>query len=96
MITHVVLVKLKNQDTQNIESTYALLKTLNGRIPSVRHLEVGRDVSRSARSYDIVLIAKFDDLTGLQAYLTHPNHVPVSNKLKELAESIVTVDYESG
>jgi len=96
MITHVVLVKLKNQDVKNVESTYTLLSTLNGKVPSVRHLEVGKDVSHSGRSYDIALIAKFDDLTGLQAYLAHPNHVPVSNKLRELAASIVTVDYELG
>jgi hypothetical protein len=95
MITHVVLVKLKDQSIQNIESTRALMSSLNGKIPSLGHLEVGIDLTRSERSYDLALIAKFDDLTGLNAYLTHPIHVPISAKVRELAASIVAVDYES-
>jgi hypothetical protein len=95
LITHVVLVKLKDQSSQSIESTHALLSTLKGKVPGVRQLEVGKDITRSGRSYDIALIAKFDDAAGLQSYLTHPNHVPVADKLRELAASIVVVDYES-
>jgi len=95
MITHVVLAKLKDQSPQNIEATQALLRSLNGRIPSLRHLEIGKDIVRSERAYDIALIAKFDDLDGLRAYQTHPVHVPVSNRLRELAISIVVVDYKS-
>jgi len=96
MITHVVLAKLKDQSPQSIESMCALIGSMNGKIPSLRHLEVGRDVTRSQRSYDLALIAEFDDLTGLDAYLTHPIHIPISDKLKELAANIVVVDYESG
>ena len=95
MITHVVLTKLKNQSAANIETTHALLSSLSGKIPSLRHFEVGIDVTRSERSYDFALIAKFEDLTGLKAYLTHPTHVPISDKLRELAASIIVVDYES-
>lgn len=61
----------------------------------MRHLEVGVDLTRSERSYDLALIAKFDDLTGLNTYLAHPIHVPISAKVGELAASIVAVDYES-
>jgi hypothetical protein len=96
LITHIVLVKLTDQSSQCIESTHDLLSTLKEKVPSVRHLEVGKDITRSGRSYDIALIAKFDNAAGLQSYLTHPNHVPVSNKLRELAASVVVVDYESG
>jgi hypothetical protein len=95
MITHVVLVKLKDQSPKNIESVRALLSSLSGKIPSLRHFEVGADVTRSERSYELALIAKFDDSTGLKEYLTHPIHVPISSKLRELAANISVVDYES-
>lgn len=95
MITHVVLVKLKDRSNKNIESTKMLLKSLNGRIPSLRQLEVGKDITRSDRSYDVALIAKFDDLTGLTEYRTHPIHLPVLDKLMNLASSIVVVDFKS-
>ena len=94
MITHVVVAKLKDRSVQNIESVHDLLSSLNGTIPSLRHLEVGTDLTRSERSFDLTLIAKFDDSTGLKSYLTHPTHVPISARLRELADSIVTVDYE--
>jgi hypothetical protein len=95
MITHVILAKLKDRSVQNIQSTHALMSSLNGKIPSLRHLEVGIDLTRSERSYDLALIAKFDDLAGLDAYQTHPIHVPISARVRELAASIVAVDYES-
>jgi hypothetical protein len=95
MITHVVLAKLKDRSAQNIESTRVLLSSLRGRIPSLRLLEVGKDLTHSERSYDVALIAKFDDLEGLNAYRIHPIHVPVSDKLRELAASTVVLDYES-
>jgi hypothetical protein len=95
MITHVVLMKLKDQSTQSIQSSHDLLGSLNGKIPSLRYLEVGIDITRSERSYDLALITKFDDLAGLKAYLTHPTHLAVLTKLRELAASAPTVDYES-
>jgi hypothetical protein len=95
MIAHVVLAKLKDRSAENIESTRALLSSLRGRIPSLRLLEVGKDLTRSERSYDIALTAKFDDLEGLNAYRIHPIHVPISDKLRELAASMAVVDYDS-
>jgi len=95
MITHVVLAKLNDRSAENIESTRVLLRSLSGRIPSLRFLEVGKDLTRSEGSYDVALIAKFDDLEGLNTYRLHPIHVPVSAKLKELAASTVVVDYQS-
>jgi hypothetical protein len=93
MITHVLLAKLKDQSIQNIEATRALLASMNGKISSLRHLEVGKDIVRSERSYDVALVAKFDDLEGLNSYQIHPVHLPVSKRLRELATSIAVVDY---
>ena len=95
MITHLVLMKLKDQSPQNIKSSYSLLSSLKGKIPSLRYFEVGMDVSRSERSYDLALVSKFDDLIGLKAYLTHPEHIAVLTKLRELLASAPSVDYES-
>jgi hypothetical protein len=95
MITHVVLVKLKNNAPQNLESTRTLLESMNGKISSMRHLEVGTNVGSSDRAYDVSLIAKFVNLDGLRAYEQHPIHLPISKNLREVASSIAVVDYES-
>jgi hypothetical protein len=60
----------------------------------VRSLEVGADVVKSARSYDVALIVKFDDLAAMQAYQVHPEHVPVSAFLREVCDSLIAVDFE--
>jgi hypothetical protein len=66
-----------------------------GKIPVLRHLEVGVDVIRSERSYDIALTARFDTLADLQAYQVHPFHVnEVVPHMKSACSSIVAVDYE--
>lgn len=93
MITHVVLFKFK--DPANIEKAREALQALNGKVPQLRHLEVGADVIRSQRSYDLALIAKFDSLDDLQAYQVHPEHQEVVKFILEVKESVIAVDYES-
>lgn len=95
MITHIVLFKLKDSSPSNIEKARDVLMGLKGRIPELRHLEVGIDVLRSERSYDLALVAKFDSLEELQAYQKHPVHVEVAKYMTSVRESAVAVDYQS-
>lgn len=95
MITHIVLFKLKDSSPSNIEKTEDVLLGMKGRIPELRHLEVGIDVLRSERSYDLALVAKFDSLEELQAYQKHPVHVEVAKYMTAVRESAVAVDYQS-
>ena len=95
MITHIVFFKLKDASPENIEKTRDVLQGLEGNVPKLRSLEVGVDVIRSERSYDIALIAKFDSLEDLNAYQTHPVHVKVGEYINSVKESAVAVDYES-
>lgn len=93
MITHIVLFKLINRS--DIAKAKEVLLSMNGKIPQLRHLEVGTDILQSKRSYDIALIAKFDSMEDMQAYQTHPVHVAVSDYITTIRELSVSVDYES-
>lgn len=95
MITHVVLFKLKDRSAESIEKARMVLSSLHGRVPVLRHLEVGSDVVRSERSYDIALIAKFDTLDDLDAYQSHPFHVEVASYMAGVRESACAVDFRS-
>jgi hypothetical protein len=94
MINHVVLFKLKDRTPENIEKTRAVLAALGGKIPVLRHFDVGVDVLRAERSYDLALLAKFDSLADLQAYQDHPAHLEVVKYMMTVRESTITVDYE--
>lgn len=95
MITHVVLFKLKNPTLDEVERLRALLMDMEGKIPTLRHIEAGVDVARSDRSYDLALLTGFDSMNDLDAYKKHPVHQQVINYIEEVKESVVCVDYES-
>ena len=93
-INHLVLLRLKEANEANIAAALTQLRSLDGQIPSLRSLRVGADLIRSPRSYDIGLMATFDDLAGLQAYQEHPTHLPVLAYMKENCATIAAADYE--
>lgn len=96
MVTHIVLFKLAEPSAENIAATKNKLLSMDGNINLLRHLEVGVDVIRSERSYDIALTTRFDSLEDLQAYQIHPYHAgEVVPHMKKFCMSIVAVDYES-
>ena len=93
MITHIVLFKLLDRHPENIEKARAKLASLAGKIPQLRHFEVGTDVLHTDRSYDLALVAKFDTLEDLNAYQIHPLHQEVVKYILSVRQSIVAVDY---
>lgn len=95
MVTHIVFFKLKDCTPAGTEEARNVLLAMEGRIPQLRHLEVGIDVVRSPRSYDLALVTKFDSLEDLAAYQAHPVHQEVVRYIRSAAESSVTVDYKA-
>jgi hypothetical protein len=95
MIVHIVLFKLKEPTETNRSAVQEKLLSMNGKLPMLRHLEVGVDVIRSERSYDVALYTKFDSLADLQAYQIHPYHADtVVPFMKANCSAIVAADYE--
>lgn len=94
LIKHIVLFKLKDAVPSNIERTVQVLRGLEGKVEQLRSLEVGTDVIRSPRSYDIALIATFDSVEDLEGYQVHPEHKKVIEYMSEVRDSQVAVDFE--
>ncbi|HZS44126.1 MAG TPA: Dabb family protein, partial [Blastocatellia bacterium] len=59
----------------------------------IREFQVGYDIVRAARSYDMGLVSIFDDKAALDVYTPHPAHLPVVERARELCESVVSVDF---
>lgn len=96
MITHIVFFKLVDPSEGNLDAVREMLLSMQGKIPQLLHLEVGIDLVRSARSYDMALITRFASLGDLEAYQVHPYHEgTVVPFIKTVALSSATVDYES-
>ena len=96
MFTHIVLFKLHDNAPENLDTTRAILLSMQGKIPQLRDIEVGVDALRTDRSFDLALVTRFDSPRDYRAYRTHPYHVdPVLKHMHAVAEAAVVVDYES-
>lgn len=94
MIVHVVLFKLIDRSPEAVEKAASVLRGLEGRVPVIRSIEVGTDVLRSQRSYDIALTVRVETLADLEAYQGHPEHVRVADYIATVREAVAVVDYE--
>lgn len=94
MVKHIVMFKLAEKNPTNMEKAVNALRNMEGKIESLRFLEVGIDFKESERSFDIVLTTAFDDKEGLQTYAVHKIHQPVIQTMRELCSNSIVVDYE--
>lgn len=96
MITHVVMFKLKDASEENLQKTREVLASMDGKIDLLRYMEVGVDVLHTQRSYDIILITRFDSMKDLDAYQVDPYHADIVKKhMHAVMESSIAVDFES-
>jgi len=95
MLTHIVLFKFKPETSQDqIDRLIEGLGGLPAQIDEIQEFRFGSDVIRSERSYDLGLISSFADLDAMQRYQVHPEHQKVVALVKEIANSVVAVDFE--
>lgn len=95
MLNHVVVLKFKSgiSDT-DIEELEKMLDDLPNKIPEIHSYEFGRDIMHSERSYDFALVSLFANPETLERYQQHRQHLSVLKKIKQMCETVVTVDFE--
>ena len=96
MITHIVCWKYKPETTQNQRAEHiAKLRALPDVIPNMESFSVGSDILHLERSFDTGLVAVYPDLAALEAYTVHPSHQEVAALGRQIAEKVVSVDFEA-
>lgn len=96
MLVHIVMFQFKEENKEsNMARIKTMLEALPLKIETLRSMEVGIDISRSERSFDMALISKFDDQAGLDFYAPHPAHQEVVSLIKEVTILSKVVDYLS-
>ena len=63
-------------------------------IPEIKFMQIGRDVSRTEMSYDMMLVTRFDSLEALHTYKVHPAHVEVASYVAKVKVARVVLDCE--
>ena len=93
-MVHIVMFAFKEENKgANMARVKAMLEALPEKIGTLKSMEVGIDISRSERSFDMVLVSTFDDQEGLNAYVPHPAHQEVVSVIKEVTLLSKVVDY---
>ena len=70
-----------------------ILLGMEDKIPYLKHIEVGINVIRPERSYDVVLVTKFESAEDLGKYGKHPAHLETLEYITGAVESSAVVDY---
>ena len=85
MLRHVAMFRWKDgvSDEQKLAARNALA-ALKQEVPSVVEYTVGFDIRRNPKNWDMVLVADFEDVEGLESYFAHP----VMNAASDLVASV--------
>jgi len=94
MLTHIVCWKYRGDvDETARENHRQRLRELKDIIDEVDSIAVGRDVLDLDRSFHTGLVATFADRPALDRYTVHTAHKEVVSIGREIAESVVSVDF---
>jgi hypothetical protein len=97
MIRHIVTWKLNGEDAaaraDQAATITAALSALPSTIPEILTLQVGTNVAFPESNWDLVLVADYESLAGLEAYQVHPDHVAATHVIKPLVASRAAVDF---
>ncbi len=94
MVRHIVMFWLKDKDPALIEETLSLINGMKGRIPGMLTLDAGADFAAASRSCDLCLCETFVSREALEAYRTHPVHLPVQAHMHAVMDHSCSADYE--
>lgn len=95
MVDHLVLIAVKEEaSAEDVEDLLSSLRGLRESIPNVMDLSVGEDFSGRAKGYTHGLFVRFRTADDLRAYLEHPDHQAVTEKLGALTSGRLVVDYD--
>lgn len=94
MLKHIVCWKYKPETDSATRARHReSLLALRSQIPEIGSFDVGADILHLDRSFDTGLVAEFADRQALDLYTDHPEHQKVAALGKQIAETVVSVDF---
>lgn len=97
LVKHIVMWNVLGETPEekagNAQRLKAAFDGIRGRIPGMRVLEIGVDISQVDYACDVVLYSEFDSEQALADYANHPEHLRVRRELEGLRIARHQVDY---
>jgi hypothetical protein len=96
MLQHYIVIKYqKGVSDEHIAEFCRRMLDLRSRIAGIEHLEIGRDILRDDRSWDLILIMRFASTGVLRSYQQHPEHQKVMAFNQPFVTDVASVDFQS-
>ena len=96
MLQHFVLIRFRKDTTDaHIAEFCRRMLALRTTISEIKHLEIGRDILRDARSWDLILVMRFASTKALRSYQQHPEHLKLMAFNQPSVADVASVDFES-
>ena len=96
MVDHLVLFTVKDDaSSEEVDDLVLSLRKLGDRIANVVDLSVGENFSKRGGGYTHGPFVRFRTRDDLRAYLEHPEHLAVVEKL-DTTTGCLLVDYDHG
>ena len=100
MIRHIVVWRFKDEVAAGerparLREITQKFEALNGVIPGMIRLEIGRDISGTPDSADFVLYSEFESRAALDGYQAHPRHRELMPMVGDVKSEKRVVDYET-
>lgn len=98
MIKHIVMWTLKARaegadGEENARAMKMMLEGLAGKIPGLRHIEVGLHIVRSSLPCQVVLYSELESEEALQEYQQHPEHLRCVEFVQKVVAERNVLDY---
>lgn len=92
MFTHIVMFKTVSE--KDAEFVAERLRSMDGKIPELKYIEVGVDTLKTERSFDVTLITRFASKEDMDTYQVSDYHQnEVIKKIKPVIVKSVACDY---
>lgn len=95
-VQHQVWIRFKDGTTpEQAEGHMQALRTLKQVIPAIEHISCGANFTDRSGGFTHGLLVTVADRAGLATYLEHPDHVRVATAMRQDAQEIRALDYET-
>ncbi|GEM_PF-1577883 len=97
MIHHLMSWPLRTEVDRpaSIERIRTLLMDLEGNVDSIRTIEVVENIAYPDVNNDLAVLATFDDVSGLEAFVTHPLHQAAVAEIHTLVTGRSGIDWQT-
>lgn len=66
---------------EQLEELLSAWRALPEKIPEIRRMTAGRNISPRDQRYTVALVADFDNMQDWERYMDHPAHVAIGQQL---------------